>query len=405
MDGRDCRKIERLFGFHRRPSFSLSLLVFILSLAVLTSPAWARNDPKLEVGNPEAYELYLVPSPAGPGESSEPQSSGAESTEPAMVSSRTAVPPGIPVTRNREVDHFIRYFQRSNLGFSSVLQRTGRYFEIMRMIFSEYNLPEDLVYLSVIESGLHADATSSSGAKGFWQFLKSTGRRYGLVINRWVDERRDPIKSTYAAARYLSDLYDKFQSWMLAQAGYNAGEQAVEQAVKRADSKDFWELARKRVLVRETRNFVPKLMAAVLIGKNPQEYGFDNVNYMSPLRFDEVHLHRQVDLRLLAKLARVPYRKLRELNPGLLGPYTPPHYPGGYQLRVPPETRENFIKPLKFLEGGRKARHRIHRVALGETLVGIAARYGVDVSSLSKLNRITDARRLQAGTELLIPME
>lgn len=431
VDGGGCRKITQLFELYLTRWVSLFFLSFLLSFFPLVHSVRAQESDGMAVGNPEAYELYAVPTVSPGPRSAAPaaQETAAKSAGMAVGNSeayelylipsaslgagapgaRAVIPvpppaPAIPVTRNREVDRFINHFRSSRMAFSSVLDRTGRYFDLMRMIFSENNLPEDLVYLSVIESGLHPDATSRSGAKGFWQFLESTGRQYGLVINRWVDERRDPVKSTYAAARYLSDLYGKFQSWLLAQAGYNAGENAVEQAVKKGDTTDFWELARKGMLRKETRNFIPKLMAAILIGKNPEQFGFDDVNYMSPLKFDQVPVQGKVDLRVLARLARVSYGKLRSLNPSLLSSHTPPRYPGGYHLRIPPGTRENFARALKILGREHRALPTIHRVASGETLIGIAARYGVNLSSIYRANHIVDARRLQVGSKLFIPV-
>jgi len=360
-------------------------LIFLAVTLLATFPGRSQASEESQTGNLKETALDLISSPPAASDSS-------ESTD-------------LPITRNREVDRFIEYFRQTRKNFSRVLERSGRYFTAMRTILAEQNLPEDLVYLAAIESGLYFDATSSSGAKGFWQFLSGTAKRYGLIINRWVDERRDPIKSTYAAARYLTDLYGMFQSWLLAQAGYNAGENAIQRAAEKAATTDFWELARKGMLREETRNFVPKLMAAVLIGKNPQEYGFGDVKYMAPMEYEEILVEGEVDLRALAKLGRVSYGQLRDLNPSLLGPYTPPSYPGGYRLRVPPQNKENLSRALRLLLKKGKASSRFHRVAGGETPAAIAERYGIQVASLLKANRISDPRRLKVGTSLLIPGE
>ncbi|MBI3015561.1 MAG: transglycosylase SLT domain-containing protein [Candidatus Tectomicrobia bacterium] len=387
MDQSNPRKTDVRNGSAFRWRTSVAALIFLVVTLLATFPARSQVPEESQTGNPKESDLDLV-SPPPPS----PSADSSESTD-------------LPIARNREVERFIDQFRQARKNFSRVLERSGRYFTVMRTILAEQNLPEDLVYLAVIESGLYFDATSSSGAKGFWQFLGGTAKRYGLVINRWVDDRRDPIKSTHAAARYLTDLYDMFQSWLLAQAGYNAGENAIQRATERGATKDFWELARKGMLREETRNFVPKLMAAVLIGKNPQEYGFGEVKYMAPMEYEEIPVEGEIDLRVLAKLGRVSYDQLRDLNPSLLGPYTPPSYPGGYRLRVPPQNEENLLRALKLLMKKGKPASRFHRVAGGETPATIAARYGIAVTSLLKANRISDPRRVRVGTALQIPLE
>ena len=386
MDQSNPEKIDGKFRWASGWKVSVAALLIPLILILGSFPARAQVGEPPKTGATKDSE----------GDLASPLTSDNKDSEPAQSTD-------LPIIQNREVDRFIGQFLQTRKNFSRVLERSGRYFSAMRTILAEQNLPEDLVYVAVIESGLYSDATSSSGAKGFWQFLGGTAKRYGLVMNRWLDERRDPIKSTYAAARYLTDLYGTFQSWLLAPAGYNAGENAIQRAMERGATKDFWELARKGMLREETRNFVPKLMAAVLIGKNPQKYGFGNVNYMAPMEYVEIPVDGEIDLRTVAKLARVSYAEIKDLNPSLLSPYTPPSYPGGYRLRVPPAQEENISRALKVLMKNAKPNPRIHRVAGGDTPVTIAARYGIEVSSLLKANRIPDSRRLKVGSSLVIP--
>lgn len=211
----------------------------------------------------------------------------------------------VPIILNSSVESHIDYFNvRIRDKFELWLSRSGRYLPLMKEIFKKNDLPEDLVFVSLIESGFNPYAYSRARAVGPWQFMKGTGLKYGLRINEWIDERRDPVKSTIAAANYLKDLYAMFNSWPLALASYNAGEGRVGRAMAKSKAGDFWDLRSTRYLRPETRNYVPKFMAATIIAKNPEKYGF-NLNYHEPLQYDEVVIDRPTDLRLIAKTAGV----------------------------------------------------------------------------------------------------
>jgi membrane-bound lytic murein transglycosylase D len=308
------------------------------------------------------------------------------------------------LVKNREVEKYIKYFRDERRGtFRKWLERYGRYGPLMRKIFREHGLPEDLVFVSLVESGLSPYAYSRARATGPWQFISSTGRKYGMTINWWIDERRDPTKSTYAAARYLKDLYQMFDSWPLALAGYNAGEYRVKNAIQRVGSRDFWRIARTRYLKRETRQYVPKIMAAAIIAKNPRRYGFSNIDYQKPLRYHEVELERPTDLRLIARSVGTSYEEIKTLNPELKRGVTPPNYPG-YAVKVPYGTAARLVTNLKKTAARRPATWQRHRVRSGQTLSQIASLYGSSVSAIMELNKLNNPHRIYVGDNILIPV-
>ncbi len=241
----------------------------------------------------------------------------------------------IPVVLNQPVKSYLRYFSGTGKGnFRASLARSGRYLPMMRRILKKHGLPPELVYLALIESGYNPWARSPKEAVGPWQFIEGTARRYGLKVNDHLDERRDPEKSTQAAARYLKDLYRQFGCWYLATAGYNAGEKRVEGAVRRTASQDFWTLAQKGQLPQETCNFVPQFIAAALIARNPERYGFSKITYHHPLTYEHVKLPGGTDLRRFAQALQISLEEVRELNPELQQWVTPADQ-REYLLKVP----------------------------------------------------------------------
>ncbi len=232
----------------------------------------------------------------------------------------------IPLTLNSKVNYFINYFQtRGHNSFARWISRSERYIPIMKEILRKEGLPEDLVYLAMIESGFTPHAISVASAVGPWQFMSGTGKRYALRIDDWIDERRDPIKSTVAAALYLKELYALFNNdWYLAAAGYNAGENKILRAISMYDTRDFWEISKGSYLKRETKDYVPKLLAAAIIAKEPAKYGFADVAYLPAMDLDTVEIPSRTDLDLVARLIDVPYQTLKELNPELRRWCTPP---------------------------------------------------------------------------------
>lgn len=316
------------------------------------------------------------------------------------------LPPGIPVRAypiiiNAPVEALIDYFTaRERERFTLWLARSGRYLGMIQRIFRERGLPEELAYTAMIESGFSPRAVSRVGAKGLWQFMEATARRYGLVVNRWVDERLDPVKSTIAAAQYLGDLYGLFGHWFLAQAAYNAGEGRVGGAIQRAKTSDFWALTQTRHLPEETKKFVPQILAATVIVRAPDRYGFE-VSREAPLAYDEVAVKRVIDLETVAALAEVPVDDVRELNPALRGGVTPPF--GGYALRLPEGTGSRFEAALQAAPATRLVSWGLHRVARNQSLAEIARMYRVTPQRLAEINQLTGGR-LRGVTELLVPV-
>jgi membrane-bound lytic murein transglycosylase D len=310
----------------------------------------------------------------------------------------------IPIVMNEKVEHFVQYFQTTAKSrFSSWLARSEKYIPFMRSVLKEKGLPEDLVYLSLIESGFNPYAYSRSKASGPWQFIYLTGKRYGLKVNRWVDERRDPEKSTVAAAKYLKDLYDMFECWYLAAAGYNAGENKIATAMKRYRTEDFWELTKYRFLKQETKDYVPQMIAAALIAKDPEAYGFYGIEYQEPLRYDKVKVPSQIDLQIIAKAVEVSPEEIRDLNPELLRSYTPPDDPE-YEVKIPYGSREVFYKNFEALQPIERFQFKTHTVKKGETIQRIANLYRVDADLLLDTNRLKQGSRLSSGTDLVIPI-
>jgi membrane-bound lytic murein transglycosylase D len=310
----------------------------------------------------------------------------------------------IPIVMNARVEHFIRYFQTSGKKiFSGWLARSAKYIPMMKSLLKENGLPEDLVYMALIESGFNPCAYSRKKAAGPWQFIYRTGKRYGLDVTWWVDERRDPEKSTVAAANYLKDLYDMFECWYLAAAGYNAGEYKIAKAMKRYHTEDFWELTKYRYLKRETKDYVPQLIASALIAKDPDEYGFTDIDYQDPLCFDKVKVPEVTDLGIIARACEIPLEEVRGLNPELLRNWTPPNV-SDYEVRIPCGKREVFLRNFEALGPRQRFQFKTHVVNKGDTLANIAKRYRVDLEPILEINKITKTTRLSIGTNLLIPI-
>jgi len=310
----------------------------------------------------------------------------------------------IPIVMNDRVEYFIDYFARQHKrDFALWLQRSGKYVPMMKAILRENSLPEDLVYLAMIESGFNPRAYSHRKASGPWQFISGTGQRYGLIVNWWIDERRSPEKSTLAAAGHLKDLYDQFSCWYLAAAGYNAGAGKISRAIRQYRTEDFWELTRHRYLKTETKNYVPKMIAAALIAKEPEKYGFTDIVYDEPVRYETVSIPDATDLRVIARCAQVDYDLVRALNPELIRWCTPPHVPA-YHVKIPEGTKEVFIENFSRLRPSERVTFRRHLVRTGETLSHIARHYGTRISPIMELNGISSPRRLRAGSHIIIPI-
>ncbi|MFQ5580505.1 MAG: LysM peptidoglycan-binding domain-containing protein [Nitrospiria bacterium] len=310
----------------------------------------------------------------------------------------------IPIIQNKYVDKYIALFQtRLRENFNKWLVRSGRYVPMMRKILHEYGLPQDLVYLALIESGFNPKAFSRARASGPWQFIRGTGRKYGLKINRWIDERRDPVKSTHAAAKYLKDLYGMFDSWPLAMASYNGGEGRIRRALRKTRAKDFWELRKSWRIHRETRNYVPKFMAAILIAKEPEKYGFRHVNYDEPLPHEEVIIRQPAYLSSIAKASNISVKEIKAYNPELKRSITPPNY-AVYRLKLPLGKKQLFLANFspekeKKVVIGKTFKHRVRR---GETVSSIARKYGVSMQALFEANSLSKRGFIRTGQHLTI---
>ncbi len=366
------------------------------------SPLTAHADPA--TAGTDGDEVAVVdPAPATGEHFVEEVDSLLEDTPDAeAIDSPAAVEEveGIPLVYNDRVQRFMHYFQNNGRErFELWLSRSGAYIPLMQEILVEEGLPPDLVYLALIESGFSPHAYSVAAAAGYWQFIASTGKRYGLRIDHWVDERRNPVKATRAAARYLKDLYELFGDWHLAAASYNAGEGRIARAIRRYRTQDYWKLIEYRHLARETRDYVPKLMAAITLAKNPQNYGF-SPQYMDPLDFTTVSVAGGEDLTRLAFAADVSYAELKRLNPELRRWVTPPDQLE-YALAIPTEAAEGFFERLMAVPATVSTPMREITLAKGDTLERIASVHRVEPDDVRYLNPDV---AFKAGARIRIPI-
>lgn len=314
-----------------------------------------------------------------------------------------------PVVRNPKVDRWIHYFESEGRStFMKWLVRSENFKEILLPLLREKGLPQELFFLAMIESGFNNRAYSHASATGTWQFMSGTARLYGLQVNYWLDERRDPVKSTIAAANYLKDLYTQFGDWYLAIASYNAGPGRINRAIRRLKTRDFWKIANSRHIRSETKNYVPKMLAALHIAQNPEKYGF----YYQPSTADytpgsTVEIGRPVKLADVSKELDIPLKLLRRWNPELIKGITPPlHRIGGkfYSLRLPQEYISTFQSIETKLAQLEIKDVKIHRIRRGETLSTIARRYKVSLRKILKMNPRLRPRRLRPGKKIAIPI-
>ncbi len=286
--------------------------------------------------------------------------------------------------------------------FALYLSRSGKYLEIMKDILRKKDVPEDIVFLSLIESGFNPNAYSIAHAAGPWQFIASTARRYGLEITWWKDERRDPVKSTEAAADYLKDLYGMFGSWNLAMAAYNAGEGKILKAMKRSRADDYWDLLGTRLIRAETKEYVPRFIAASMIATNPQDFGFGDVQYNDPLSYEEVVIEAPLDLSVVAECTGTTVEEIRRLNPELRRWCTPPDAPQ-YTLRIPDGTKAQFLANLSAVPAEERFTIERYTVRKGDTFKGIARKTGIPVQAILSLNATEKIIPLKAGSVIYIP--
>jgi membrane-bound lytic murein transglycosylase D len=306
-----------------------------------------------------------------------------------------------------KVRHFLHYYSvTGKKSFEELLERSGKYMPMIATVLAREGLPKELGYLALLESQFVLDSTSRNGAVGLWQFVAATARQYGLRIDSWVDERRDPVKSTRAAAAYLKDLHDYYGRWFLATAAYNAGPRNLDKALRQSQAKDFWSIKARAELSEETRNFVPKFIAIALIGADPEKYGLREIRYQSALDYEEVELPGPINLNTLAEFAETDVATLKSLNPALLRDTTPPGE-HGFRVNLPVGRVAAFMAKIhdKDLEkAGEPAKMVTHEVKRGETLFSIARYYGSSVRSLMELNGLTSSQ-VRIGQKLGILLQ
>ena len=323
-----------------------------------------------------------------------------------------------PMIINKEIIHYIHFYQTSGRKFFKyALSRSERYIPMIKKIFKKIGLPNDLAYLAMVESGFSPTAYSYAGASGMWQFIPSTGRIFGLTMNWWVDERRNPVESTYAAGEYLKDLFDKFGSWYLAAAAYNSGELTIERALSLDPGGNFWTISQNKpyLLPGQTRRYVPKIIAAAIIAKDPANFGFHNINYKKPIKFKQVNVPYSASLYDLAKCIGISVYKLQEMNPELLRNATPPDDPG-FMLNIPAKDYNKFIKNFKNIKKyitkapkieyaaySRPKNNTFYTVEPGDTLMGIASKYGVPLQTIERYNGLNNYSLLNIGEKITIP--
>lgn len=324
------------------------------------------------------------------------------------------VRPAYEVVVNDKVKYFMdRYTGDRREIVSRWFDRSTRYLDMIREVFRARGLPEELAFVAMIESGYNPRAVSRAGAKGMWQFMAATARRYGLRVDQWIDERLDPVKSTNAAAAYLHDLHNLFGSWALAKAGYNAGEMKVARAIRLTGTNDFWALAESRFLRQETKNFVPAIHAATVIGRDPSRYGFEPGTSEAPAT-TTVRVPPRTSLNAMSAKSGIPLETLRALNPVLIRATTPPGHP--YELTVPEDASERLLaalaprkpsaKPTAAPRAGKAGAGSkasdIHVVQPNETVKAIAQRYRVTVANLLRWNNLPDPDRIRTGDRLRV---
>jgi membrane-bound lytic murein transglycosylase D len=308
----------------------------------------------------------------------------------------------LPLTVNDVVVSYLNFFQtpRGRAIVENGLRRKGKYQEMIARVLREEGVPQDLIYLAQAESAFQPLALSRAGARGIWQFVQWRGNEYGLKRSWWVDERMDPEKATRAAAQHLRDLYGLYGDWYLAMAAYNCGPGNVQKGIERTGYADFWELYKRNVLPKETKNYVPIILALTLIAKDAAHYGI-SVEADEPVPTDAVKPGRAIDLRLVAETIDVDVAMLRTLNPSLLRMITPDD--ADFVLHLPVGTSEKFSAEIADIPADKWVSWRRHRVEAGETLTSIAKTYRVTPAAIADANDLERGAQLQAGEKLIIP--
>jgi membrane-bound lytic murein transglycosylase D len=370
-----------------------------------------RPDPSVEPVIEEGGSANESPAPAAPVATVPHVEEGPWAHTIDEAALQAAAPPYPVDADHQQVQFFLdRYTGSRREVVGTWFGRSGRYLSMIRDVLRSKGLPEDLAFTAMVESGFNPLAVSRAGAKGLWQFMATTARRYGLRVDHWVDERLDPQKSTLAAAAYLQDLYRQFGSWALAQAAYNAGEVAVARAVRGTGSTDFWTLAGSKFLRQETKEFVPQIHAATVIGRDPVRFGFD-IDEPTAHEVESISVPPSTDLRRLSAAAGISADLLHSLNAVLLRGVTPPG--GAYELRIPAGAAEGVRAALAprhtavaSARGTPAVRAsgtaEVHVVRPRETVSSIARQYGVSIRDVLRWNRLDRQDRIRPGDRIRV---
>lgn len=386
---------------------------------LLTSPIPVKSDTQLQdefihiVDGVNALEMEALKQGNGfvPAEEETPADVASDITfeaDPTVVAkARTELATtksDLPLVVNDYVGTFLKFFSQTQKGHNTLLhsiQRSGRYKALIQRILAEEGVPQDLIYLAVAESGFQPRAQNRrSRAGGMWQFMPND-KFYGLAKTAYVDERFDPEKSTRAYARYMKFIYDQLGDWYLSMAAYDWGTGRIQQAVQKTGYADYWELYKRNNLPGETKNYVPEILAAIIIANNPTQYGFDDVTYDPPVLTDTVTINYSIDLRLISDIVSAPVDELTALNPSLLRMVTPPDSP--FDLHLPAGTATLFEQRIALIPESRRDAWRYHRVTADDTLASVAHEFHVSEADLASVNQLHSGSSLQGLDALVIP--
>jgi len=403
----------RHFQHFRRRIFCLTIIFLLLtSCAYKQVPTALYLLPKADIASPASSdstdpELLLV--------QAEPEQCLTEELETlsltgtwhskkqlSEVASETKNTYDFPIVMNKQVKAYLDIFQNSQKRtFSRWLARSGQYLPMFQQELRAAGLPEELAYLAMIESGFNQRAYSQAKAVGLWQFIRSTGKLYNLRIDRYVDERRHAEKSTKAAVAFLSDLYADFGDWHLAVAGYNAGPGKIRRGMKRYKVNDFWSLAEHRYLRLETKRYVPKLIAAILIARNPEKYGFNKIVYEKPIPYETLRVGPGLSLDAIALICNTKGKTIKQLNQELKTGRTPLNK-SYYDVQIPKDSKELAEANLPRLSRIASTGYKTHIIRQGDTISAICKKYNINKTTLLKINNLRNST-LIAGKHLRIP--